>query len=166
MKKRLNNEVPHDGVLAAARAALARAQAAPHKIDPKVLLRFEKKLHLTEGAVTPAAEVTTTDGLVAVLARAEQTAGTRARTPEQVRALENLRAELQRREQEGKKGGAKAKELLGSLAADTARLDALATPKPPASSKAKATAKAKDAPPRLAKAAKTVKTVKRKKAAG
>jgi hypothetical protein len=157
MKKPTKSEVPHAGVLDAARAALARARSAPHKIDPKVLLRFEKKLLITEGAIAPVTEVTTTDGLVAVLARAEQTAGTRARTPEQVRALETLRSELLRREQESKKGGAKAKELLGTLAADTARLDALATPKPPA----KAKARAKDD----GKRAKAAEAPKKKKAA-
>jgi hypothetical protein len=138
--KQSKNDVPHAGVLDAAKATLARARAAPTKIDPRVLARFEKKLHLTEGVVAPVApaDATTTDGLVAVLARAEQTAGNRARTPDQVRALEGLRAELLRRESEGKKGGAKASDLLGSLAADTARLDALATPKPPVKARAKA----------------------------
>ncbi len=167
--KRSSNDVPHAGVLDAARAALARARTAPHKIDPRVLLRFEKKLSLTEGAIAPAAEATTTDGLGAVLARAEQNAGTRTRTPEQVRALENLRAELLRREQAGKRGGQEARELLVSLAADTTRLDALATPKPkpPAKPAKPAKGRAKASQVKAVKAArvKAVKTAKKKPAA-
>ncbi len=142
---RSKTEPTNHDVLDAARAALASAHARTKegtaKIAPKVLLRFEKKLRLTEGVIAPSAPVTTREGLVAVLARAEQNATKRARTAEQDRALEDLRVELKRREAEGKEGAAKARALKESLAADTARLVALATPKPPTKARARATEK-------------------------
>ncbi len=145
-------------ILEAAKATLARARAAEAKIDPRVLDRFEKKLRMTEAAVARKAGQTTSDGLGAVLARAEKSAGGAPRTADQARALEVLRAEVRRREEGIAKDGASALTLARTLAADAARLDALAartpsTPKKPKSPKSPAKKTAPARPPKKASAA-------------
>lgn len=120
------SEISPANVLDAAREALARAQAAPSKVDLRVLQRFEKKLRHTEKALTheprPSGQK---DALRDVLARAEKSAANaRTRSKDQEKALELLRAEVDRRETSKGSAGREKEELLGSLAHDTATLSA------------------------------------------
>jgi hypothetical protein len=78
-----------------AREALTRAAEA--RVPPTVLRLFERKLRRVERALatTPEpASIATREGMRLVVERAQAGGGARARTPEQSRALEGLRARL------------------------------------------------------------------------
>jgi hypothetical protein len=84
-------------VLASAHDVLARAEK--EHIAPRVLARFAKKVRLAEKAAQFPADGASSDGatqagLRAILARAEASCARRGPTPEQARALEELRARV------------------------------------------------------------------------
>lgn len=114
-------------ILEEAKEALARSKEAKTKVNPRLLVRFEKKIRLTESALTTRRGGATGAGLRDVLARAEARAAAKVLTSIQEHALGVLRAEVARLEGEGAES-TKAVELVKSLASDTERMRALATP--------------------------------------
>jgi hypothetical protein len=109
-------------VLASARDVLTRAETA-ERVPPRALARFAKKVRLAEKAARAAQSGGTTEaGLRAIVARTEAAAAKRAPTPEQTRALEELRARLARLDADA--GAWDVSELTESLRADTDAIEA------------------------------------------
>jgi hypothetical protein len=124
-------------VLSAAQDVLERAKACA-TVAPRLLERFSKKVRLAEkaqkaeaaGAPPPSSSGATPAGLRAILARAESAASKRTPSPDQLRAIEEIRSRLASLDV-----GAKAPDLAklaDSLRSDTERLEAeLARSAPP-----------------------------------
>jgi hypothetical protein len=110
---------PLTTVLASAHDVLTRAEGTS-RVPPRTLARFAKKVRLAERAVHAAQSGGATDaGLRTVVARAEAAAAKRTPSPEQARALEELRARIAGVDP----GATDVSKLTESLRADTKALE-------------------------------------------